>query len=248
MTLQDTSADRGIDGVGSRVLALVAALVVVDAAWNLLLNTLLARSGLATTMQVAYDVTIPLSGVEAAVGLAVATVAGAAVLAALVRAFAPETDALGGGETLVETLLAYGRAVVVAVGGVVAAAVGLAVFVVPGLVVLVHLPLVFVAVAAEGDSIGRATDRTWSRMRGSRARVAAVGLAVVAIPLAVAVIATLTALLPPTAELAVGVVVTAAAAAAGIAAFTAIATSLDEASTGSSRTDRVNTTASSRQL
>jgi hypothetical protein len=245
MTLQDSSGS-GLDGAGSRLAVLVVALLAVDAAWNLVLNTLLARSGLAATMQVAYDLTLPLTLLGSVGGLLAASVAGVAVLAAMVRVFAPDTDALGGGETPIETVFAYGRAVVVGLVGVVAVVVGLAALVVPGLAVLVHLPLVFVAVATDGVSIATAVDRSWTRTRGNRARVAAVGLAVVSIPLALAVVATLTALLSPAAELAVGVVVTAAAATAGVAAFTRIADSLDDASTGSSRTDRVNPTAPGR--
>ncbi|WP_251341615.1 hypothetical protein [Haloplanus halophilus] len=246
MTLQDSSAGRGVDGVGIRAVGLVVALLVVDAAWNLSLNTLLDRSGMAETIGVTFDVVLPLTVLGAVGGLAVSTVAGVAVLAALVRVFAPDTDALGGGQSPAETLLTYARAVVVALVGLVAAGVGLAALVVPGLVVLVHLPLVFVAVAGDGEPIGRAVERTWTRARGNRARVAAVGLAVVAVPLAVTVVATLTALLPPLVELAVGVVVTGVAAAAGVAAFTAIADSIDGQSAGSSRTDRVNPTASGR--
>jgi hypothetical protein len=246
MTLQDSSAGRDGGGVGPRAAALVALLFVVDAAWNPSLNTLLARSGTASSMQVAYDATLPLTTLGAIGGVTLTSVAGVVVLAALVRVFAPDTDALGGGETPAETLLAYARAVVVAFAGVVAAGIGLAALVVPGLVVLVHLPLVFVAVAADGQPIGAAIDRTWRRSGGHRARVAAVGLAVVAVPLAVAVVATLTTLLPPLFELALGVVVTGAAAAAGTVAFTSIATSLDETGRGTSRTDRVNPTASGR--
>ena len=246
MTLQDSSGS-GLDGAGSRLAVLVVALLVVDAAWNLVLNTLLARSGLAATMQVAYDLTLPLTLLGSVGGLLAASVAGVAVLAAMVRVFAPDTDALGGGETPIETMFAYGRAVVVGLVGVVAAAVGLAALVVPGLVVLVHLPLVFVAVAADGEPIGRAVERTWTRARGSRGRVAAVGLAVVAVPLSLAVIATLTALLPPLVELALGVLVTAVACAAGVAAFVALADSMDGSNGGPSRTDRVSPT-TSRQL
>ncbi|GAB6860488.1 hypothetical protein ACFR97_08875 [Haloplanus litoreus] len=246
MTLQDSSGGRGLDGVGSRLAVLVVALLAVDAAWNVLFNTLLVRSGLAARMQVVYDLTLPLTTLGAVGGLVAAGVAGVAVLAAMARVFAPDTDALGGGETPVETVFAYGRAIVVAVVGVVAAGIGLAALVVPGLVVLVHLPLVFVAVATDGESIATAVDRTWTRARGNRARIAAIALAVVAVPLALVVVATLTALLSPAVELAVGVVVTAAAATAGVAAFTGIADSLDDTSTGSSRTDRVNPTASGR--
>ncbi|MFB6195906.1 MAG: hypothetical protein ABEI80_07020 [Haloplanus sp.] len=246
MTLQDTSAGRGIDGIGVRVFALVAALLVTIAAWNVALNTVLARTGLATAVETTYAATLPLSTVEAAVVVAAASVAVIVVLAALVRAFAPDTDALGGSETATATVLAYARAVVVAVVGTLAAAVGLAAIVVPGLLVIVHLPLVFVAVAADGESIRRAVDRAWTRARGNRARVVALLLAVGAVPLAVAVIATLTTLLSPPVELAVGVVVTTGAAAAGAAAFTAITASLDGDS-GQSRTDRV-APATSRQL
>jgi hypothetical protein len=245
MTLQDSSGG-GLDGAGSRLVVLVVALLAVDAAWNVSFNTLLARSGLAARMQVAYDLTLPLTTLGAVGGLLVASVVGVAVLAAMVRVFAPDTNALGGSETPVETLFAYARALVVGLVGAVAIAVGLAALVVPGLVVLVHLPLVFVAVASDGVSIGRAIDRTWTRASGNRARVAAVALAVVAVPLALAVVATLTALLSPAVELAVGVAVTAAAATAGVAAFTSIAASLDDTSAGSSRTDRVNPTASGR--
>ncbi|WP_251329349.1 hypothetical protein [Haloplanus pelagicus] len=244
MTLQDSSAGRGV-GVGPRTAALVVTLFVVNAAWNVSLNTLLARTGLASSLGTTY-LTVPLTGLGAVGGLTAATVAGVAVLTALVRSFAPEADALGAGETPIETVLVYARAVVVAVGGVVAAGLGLAALVVPGLVVLVHLPLVFVAVAADGDPIGRAVDRTWKRARGNRARIAAVGLAVAAVPLALVVVATLTTLLSPVVELAVGVVVTGATAAAGAAAFTAISESIGESSTGASRSDRVNATASGR--
>jgi len=242
MTLLGTSG-----AARSRAVALVITLFAVTAAWNVLLNTLLARSGLAAALQVAYRPTVPLTALGAGTGLVVATVAVVATLAALARTFAPESDALGASETVGETALAYARAVVVAVGGTVAAAVGLALLVVPGLLVLVHLPLVFVAVAAHGDSVGGAVGRTWTQARGSRARVAAVGLAVTAVPLALAVIATLTDLLPPLVELALGVLVTAVACAAGVAAFVALADSM-EGSTGSgSRTDRVAPT-TSRQL
>jgi len=242
MTLLGTSGTAR-----SRVAALAVALLATIATWNALLNTALARSGLASALQLTYDLTLPLSAVQAAVGLAIATLAVAVIVAALARTFAPDTDALGGSETLAQTALAYARAVVVAVGGALAAAVGLAVLVVPGLLVLVHLPLVFVAVAVDGAPIGQAVDRTWTQARGSRARVAAVGLAVVAIPLALAVIATLTALLPPTVELALGVAVTTLAAVAGIAAFTTIAGSINGTNADRSRTDRVAPT-TSRQL
>jgi hypothetical protein len=242
MTLLGTSG-----AARSRAAALVVTLFVAITAWNATLNTLLARSGLASVVQVAYEPTLPLTALGAAGGLAVATVAVVAVLAALARTVGPDVDALGGNETVGETALAYARAVVVAVGGVVAAAVGLALLVVPGLVVLVHLPLVFVAVAADGDPIGRAVGRTWTRASGSRARIAAVALAVVAVPLALAVIATLTALLPPTVELALGVLVTSVAAAAGVVAFVALAESLDGSSGGAARTDRV-APGTSRQL
>jgi len=235
------------DAARSRAAALVVALFAVTATWNASLNTLLARSGLAETVQVTYDLTLPLSTAEAAAVLAGATLAVVVVLAALARTFAPDVDALGGSETPVETVAAYARAVVVAVGGLLAAAVGLAVLVVPGLVVLVHLPLVFVAVAADGEPIGRAVDRTWTRARGSRGRVAAVGLAIVAVPLALAVVATLTALLPPVVELALGAAVTTVAAAAGVAAFAAIADSINGTDAGRSQTDRVAPT-TSRQL
>lgn len=242
MTLLGTSG-----AARSRVAALVVTLFVVVAAWNALLNTVLTRSGLAATLQVAYDLTVPLSAAGAGVGLLVATVAVAVVLAALARTFAPDADALGGGETVGQTTLAYGRATVVAVGGVVVAAVGLGLLVVPGLVVLVHLPLAFVAVAADGVPIGRAVGRTWTRARGARARLVAVVLAVAAVPLALAVIATLTALLPPVVELALGVLVTVAAAAAGVAAFVALDDSLGDSSGGTARTDRV-APSTSRQL
>jgi hypothetical protein len=245
MTLQDSSAGRG-RGARSRAVALVTVLFAVVAAWNLSLNTLLARSGAAASMQVTYDATLPLTTLGAIGGLVTSSVAGIAVLAALVRVFAPEADALGGGETPAETLLTYARAVAVGVGGVVAVGVGLAALVVPGLVVLVHLPLTFVAVAADGQPIGRAVERTWRRAAGNRARVAAVGLAVVAVPLALAVVAALTTLLPPLVELALGVLVTGTAATAGVAAFTDIATPLDGGASGRSRTDRVNPTASGR--
>ncbi|AZH24464.1 hypothetical protein [Haloplanus aerogenes] len=235
------------DAARSRAAALVVALFAVTATWNVSLNTVLARSGVAEAVRVTYDLTLPLSMTEAGAVLAVSTVAVVVVLAALARTFAPEVDALGGSETPAETAAAFARAVVVAVGGLLAAAIGLAVFVVPGLVVLVHLPLVFVAVAADGESIGRAVDRTWTRARGSRARVAAVGLAVVAVPLATAVVATLTALLLPVVELALGTAVTTVAAAAGVAAFTAIADSINGTGTDRSRTDRVAPT-TSRQL
>jgi hypothetical protein len=242
MTLLGTSgADR------SRAAALVVTLFAAIAAWNATLNTLLARSGLAGTLQVTYEPTLPLTALGAVGGLAAASVAVVATLAALARTFAPDTDALGASETVGRTALIYARAVAVAVGGVVAAAVGLGLLVVPGLVVLVHLPLVFVAVAAEGEPVGRAVERTWTRASGSRARVAAVGLAVVAVPLALAVIATLTALLPPLVELALGVLVTAVACAAGVAAFVALAASMDGGDGGTARTDRVAPT-TSRQL
>jgi hypothetical protein len=246
MTLQDSSGASGLDA-GSRVVALVVALFVVDVGWNLSLNTLLDRSGVAATAGVAYDVTLPLTTLGAVGGLLAATVGGVVLIAALVRAFAPESDALGGDETPVETLVVYARAVVVAVAGTVAVGVGLAALVVPGVVVLVHLPLVFVAVATDGDSIGRAVDRTWVRVRGHRARVVAVSLAVVAVPLSLATVATLTALLPATVELVLGALVTTAAVAAGAAAFVAIAASIDGTSAGAAATDRVNP-ATSRQL
>jgi hypothetical protein len=239
MTLLGTSRTRAA--------ALVLTLFGVVAAWNVLLNTLLVRSGVAATLQVAYDPTVPLSAVGSVAGFAFVTVAAVAVLAALARAFAPDADALGVSETIGETVLAYARAVVVAVGGVVAAALGLALLVVPGLVALVHLPLVFVAVAAGGDPIGRAIERTWTRARGSRPRIAAVALAVAAVPLALAVIATLTALLSPMVELVLGVLVTAVAAAAGVAAFVTLADSLDGSSDETARTDRV-APSTSRQL
>jgi hypothetical protein len=242
MTLLGTSG-----AARSRAAALVVTLFVAIAAWNATLNTLLARSGLASAMAVAYEPTLPLTTLGAVGGLTAATVVVAVTLAALARTFAPESDALGTSETIGRTALAYTRAVVVAVAGAVAAAVGLALLVVPGLVVLVHLPLVFVAVAADGEPIGRAVERSWTRARGSRGRVAAVGLAVVAVPLSLAVIATLTALLPPLVELALGVLVTAVACAAGVAAFVALADSMDGANGGPSRTDRVSPT-TSRQL
>ncbi|MFD1632493.1 hypothetical protein ACOZ4L_06820 [Haloplanus ruber] len=244
MTLQDSSAER--DGAGARAAAVVVALLVVDAAWNLSLNTLLVRSGAAETLGTTFAVTLPLTTLGAVGGLALASVAGLVLLAALARVFADGTGALGGGETLVETLAAYARAVVVGVVGVVAAGVGLAALVVPGLVVLVHLPLVFVAVAVDGDPIAQAVDRTWTRAGGNRARITAISLAVVAVPLALAVVATLTAMLSPVVEFALGVVVTGAAAAAGVAAFTRIAASLNGSGTGSTRTDRVNPAASGR--
>jgi hypothetical protein len=242
MTLLGTSG-----AARSRAAALVSASLVVVAAWNALLNTLLARSGLAATLGVAYDPTMPLSATAAAAGFAAATVAVVAVLAALARTVAPDGDALGASETVGETALVYARAVVVAVGGVVAALVGLAVLVVPGLVVLLHLPLVFVAVVVEGDPLGRAIDRAWYRARGARARVVAVVLAVVAVPLSLAVIATLTALLSPVVELALGALVTAVAATAGVAAFVALWESLDGSPGGTSRADRVPP-GTSRQL
>ncbi|RCU46761.1 hypothetical protein DU504_05260 [Haloplanus salinus] len=242
MTLLGTSG-----AARSRAAALVVTLFVATAAWNATLNTLLARSGLASTMQVAYEPILPLTTLGAVGGLTAATVTVVVTLAALARTFAPESDALGASETVGRTALAYARAVVVAVGGVVAAAVGLAFLVVPGLVVLVHLPLVFVAVAADGAPIGRAVERTWTRAGGSRGRVAAVGLAVVAVPLSLAVIATLTTLLPPLVELALGVLVTAAACAAGVAAFVALADSMNDSNGGTARADRVSPT-TSRQL
>ncbi|MEF8856059.1 MAG: hypothetical protein V5A16_01420 [Haloplanus sp.] len=238
MTLLGTSG-----AARSRAAALVVALFAVIATWNAALNTLLDRSGLAASLQVAYEPTLPLTTLGALGGLAAATLAVVVILAALARTFALDSDALDASETA----LAYARAVVVAVGGVVAAAVGLAFLVVPGLLVLVHVPLVFVAVAVDGDPIGRAVGRTWSQARGSRARAAAVGLAVVAVPLALAVIATLTDLLPPAVELALGVAVTTVAAAAGVAAFTAIADSIRETNAGRTRTGRVAPT-TSRQL
>lgn len=248
MTLQDSSAGgRAVDGVGSRVVALVVGLFVLNVAWNALLNTVVARSGLASTARLTYDLTLPLSAAGAAAGLAGVTVAGVCLLAALARSVAPGSDALGAGETLGSRLLAYGRAVVVAVGGAVAAAVGLAAVVLPGLLVLVHLPLVFVAVTTDGDSVPRAVARSWSRARGARARIAAVGLAVAAVPLALAVIAVLTDLLPPLAELAVGVVVTTAAAAAGVVAFVSLTDSLDDLRADTAGTDSVTPTGS-RQL
>ncbi|GAB3325941.1 hypothetical protein [Haloplanus salinarum] len=244
MTLQDSSTGR--DGVGARAAAVVVALLAVDAGWNLSLNTLLVRSGAAETLGTTFPVTVPLTTLGAVGGLVLSSVAGIVLLATLARVFAADTDALGAGETPAEMLAAYARAVVVTVVGVVAAGIGLAALVVPGLVVLVHLPLVFVAVAADGEPIGRAVDRTWTRAGGNRARIAAVGLAVVAVPLALAVVATLTAILPPLVELALGVLVTGVAAAAGVAAFTGIADSIDGSATGSARTDRVNPTASGR--
>ncbi|SDZ93334.1 hypothetical protein SAMN04488065_1300 [Haloplanus vescus] len=242
MTLLGTS-----DAARSRAAALVAALLVAVATWNVLLNTLVARTGIASSMQIVYDLVVPLSRTGAAGGLLAATVAIAVLLAALARTVAPDVDALGAGETPLETALAYGRAVVVALAGTLAAGLGLALLVVPGLVVLVHLPLVFVAVATDGTSILQAVERTRARARGSRPRIAAVCLAVVAVPLALAVIATLTALVAPVVELALGVLVTTAAAAAGIVAFTALANSLGETTPGGSRTDRV-APGSSRQL
>jgi len=248
MPLQDSSAgDRAVDGVGSRAVALVVALGVVNVAWNALLNTLVARSGVAATVRLAYDATLPLSATGAAVGLGVATVAGAVLLAALARSVVPESDALGAGESVGETALAYGRAVVVAVAGTVLGTVGLAALLLPGLLLFLHLPLVFVAVATEGDSIGRAVARSWSQARGARARIAALGLAVAAVPLAVALIALFTDLLSPVAELAVGVAVATVAAAAGVVAFAALVDALDGLSTGASSTDSVTRTGS-RQL
>jgi len=236
----------GTSGVArSRATALALALFAAIAAWNASLNTLLDRSGFAASLRIVYEPTLPLTPLGAVGGLAVTTLAVVVILAALARTFAPGADALGASET--GPALAYARAVVVAVGGVVAAAVGLALLVVPGLLVLLHLPLVFVAVAVDGDPIGRAVGRTWSQIRGARARTAAVGLAVVAVPLALAVIATLTDLLPPAAELALGVAATTAAATAGIAAFTAIADSIRGTDAGSTRTERVAPT-TSRQL
>ena len=242
MTLLGTSG-----AARSRAVALVAALLAVTATWNVLLNTLLDRSGAATSLQTAYDLVLPLTVLGAVGGLSLATVAVVLVLAALARTFAPDVGALGGSETVGQTALAYARALVVAVVGTLAAGVGLAVFVVPGLVVLVHLPLVFVAVATDRVSVSEAVTRTWTRARGSRARIATVCLAVVAIPLALAVIATLTALLPPVVELALGVLATTAAAAAGIAAFTTLADSLGGGDAGTGRTDRV-APGTSRQL
>jgi hypothetical protein len=230
----------------SRAAALVVALLALVAAWNALLNTLLVRSGLASTLRVAYEPTLPLTTLGAVGGLAAATVATAVTLAALARTFAAEGDALDDG-TIGETALVYARAVVLAIGGTVAAAIGVAFLVLPGLLVLVHLPLAFVAVATDGVPIRRAVGRTWTRTRGSRGRVAAVGLAVVAVPLALAVIATLTDLLPPLAELALGVLVTAVAAAAGVAAFVSLAESIDGGDGSGSRSERVAPT-TSRQL
>lgn len=242
MTLLGTSG-----AARSRAVALVVTLVACIAAWNVTLNTLLVRTGLAESLRVAYDLTVPLTALGASGGLAAATVGVVAVLAALARTVAPDVDALGASETIGETALAYARAVVVAVGGVVAAGLGLGLLVVPGLLVLVHLPLVFVAVATDGVPIGRAVERTWTQARGSRARAAAVGLAVAAVPLALAVIASLTALLAPPVELALGVLVTTVACAAGVVAFVALADSLDGSGSGGSRTDRVAPT-TSRQL
>ncbi|WP_248897893.1 hypothetical protein [Haloplanus halobius] len=227
------------------VAALVATLLVANAVWNLLLNTLLVRSGLAAAVRVTYDVALPLSGPQAVAGLALSTVATIALFTALARTFS--SDAFGGAAPSLDTALVYGRALVVAVGGTVAVALGLVALVVPGLVVALHLPLVFVSVAVDGDSVGQAVDGVWERMRGHRARVTAVGLAVVAIPLALAVIATLTTLLTPVAELAVGVVITTLAATVGLAVFTAIAESLGGTSAGSSRTGRL-ASGTSRQL
>jgi len=238
----------GTSGVArSRAAALVVALFAAIATWNVSLNTFLDRSGFASSLRVAYEPTLPLTALGALGALTVTTLAVVVILAALVRLFASDADALGSSETLAETALAYARAVVVAVGGVVAAAIGLALLVVPGLLVLLHLPLVFVAVAIDGDSIRRAVGRTWSQARGARARVAAVGLAVVAVPLALAVVATLTDLLPRAVELGLGVAATTAAAAAGVAAFTSIADSIRGTNAGSTRTERVAPT-TSRQL
>lgn len=248
MTLQDSFAGgRAVDGVGSRVAALVVALFVGNVAWNVLLNTLVARSGVAATVRLAYDATLPLSATGAAVGLAAATVAVALLLAALARSVVPESDAIGAGETRWQATLAYGRAVVVAVVGAVLGTVGLAALLLPGLLVFLHLPLVFVAVATDGDSIVRAVDRTWSRARGARARIAAVALAVAAVPLAVVLIALFTDLLSPLVELALGVAVTTVAAAAGVVAFAALADSLDGLSTDRSGSDTIPPTGS-RQL
>ncbi|WP_435067540.1 hypothetical protein [Haloplanus sp. C73] len=229
-----------------RAAALVVALLATVATWNVLLNTLFARSGLASSMQLAYDLILPLTSAGATGGLLLVTVALVVVLAALARTVAPDVDALGGGEAPAETALTYGRAVAVAFAGTLAAGLGLALFVVPGLVVLVHLPLVFVAVATDGVSIRAAVAQAASLARGERARIAAICLAVVTIPLALAVIATLTALVPPVAELALGVVVTTAAAASGVVAFTALADSLGGTTTGTTR-NRV-APSSSRQL
>lgn len=244
MTPRNSSPAFGVD---TRVAALVAALFVVDVGWNLSLNTLLTRSGLAATAGLVYDATAPLTALGAMGGLLAGTVAGSVLLAALARALTPESGALGGDEAPVETLLAYTRAVAVVVVGAVAVAFGLAALVVPGVILLVHLPLVFVAVSTGGVPIGRAVDRAWIRARGHRARITAVALAVAAVPFALATAATLTALLPPTVELVVGSAVTTAALATGTAAFVAIAASIEGASTESATTDRVTPT-TSRQL
>jgi hypothetical protein len=236
MTPRNSSPAFGVD---TRVAALVAVLFVVDVGWNLSLNTLLTRSGLAATAGLVYDATAPLTALGAMGGLLAGTVAGSVLLAALARALTPESGALGGDEAPVETLLAYTRAVAVAFG--------LAALVVPGVILLVHLPLVFVAVSTGGVPIGRAVDRAWIRARGHRARITAVALAVAAVPFALATAATLTALLPPTVELVVGSAVTTAALATGTAAFVAIAASIEGASTESATTDRVTPT-TSRQL
>ena len=77
MTLLGTSG-----AARSRAAALVVTLFVATAAWNATLNTLLARSGLASTMQVAYEPTLPLTTLGAVGGLTAATVTVVVTLAA----------------------------------------------------------------------------------------------------------------------------------------------------------------------
>jgi hypothetical protein len=246
MPLRDSpTGRRAVDGVCPRAIALMAALFIVNIAWNTLLNTLVARSGAAAAARLAYDATLPFSAMRAAVGLAVATVAAVVILTAFLRSVTAEAGARGG--SLGEAALTYGRAVVVAVAGAVVAAVGLAVLLFPGLLVLVHLPLVFVAVATQGDSVSRAVGRTWPLARGAQARIAAVCLAVATVPLAVALIAIFTHLLSPVAELVLGAAVTTLAATAGVVAFAALTDSLVDLSAGTSGTGSAPRTGS-RQL
>lgn len=213
---------RGVGKLRSRrALALTGAFVVVYAVWTASLNTVVLRLRATDGLGLAYGVSLPISGPQATAVLAASTVVGAALLTLLVRSVADDAEVLGGGGGVAETLLAVVRGVAVVVLGVVATFVGFGFLLFPGVVVLVHLPLAFVAVAADDASLARGVARAWTRADGHRFQLGLLVLGFTALAGGVGVAGATTALVPAAVEFALGVLLTGTLLVAAVAACTA---------------------------
>lgn len=221
----DTAGSHaGLSESYSQLLA-VAAFGVAIGLVNVAVNRLaeLHRATLPASFRFEYAVSLPLTTLGAVTLLVVAFGLAVGSLAAFVvflggtdesKPNRPDADS-----RTVRRLL---RAGVVLLGGTVAVLLGSLLLLVPGIVCLVYLPLVFVDVVRTGHTIPEAIRASRARIRERPLPVVATAVVAAACLVGVGALGAFTAFLTPTAEFAVGVLVSTLAVLGGVAMATGL--------------------------